>query len=56
MLFIVIIIIIKKGWQCKAGREQLTPNQYKDPIPTIRTHSMKEEKGKTARDKKEESS
>ena len=39
----IIIIIIKKGWQCKAGREQLTPYQSEDPSPTIPTHRMKEE-------------
>ena len=27
----IIIIIIKKGWQCKAGRERLTPYQSDDP-------------------------
>ena len=47
-----IIIIIKQGWQCKAGRERLTPYQSKDPNPTIPTHRMKEEKGKTAGNKK----
>ena len=47
-----IIIIIKKGWHCKAGRERLTPNQSEDPNPTTQTHRMKEEKGKTAGDKK----
>ena len=40
------IIIFKKGWQCKAGRERLTPYQSEDPSPTIPTHRMKEEKGK----------
>ena len=47
-----IIIIIKKGWQCKPGREQLTPYQSEDPNPTTPTHRMKEENGKTAGDKK----
>ena len=28
---IIIIIIIKRGWQCKAGRERLTPYQSEDP-------------------------
>ena len=50
--FIIIIIIIEKGWQCKAGRERLTPYQSEDPNPTTPTHRMKEEKGKTAREKK----
>ena len=48
----LIIIIIKKGWQCKAGRERLTLCQYEDPNPTTPTHRMKEEKRKTAGDKK----
>ena len=42
-----IIIIIKRGWQCKAGRERLTPYQYEYPKPTTATHRKKEEKGKT---------
>ena len=53
---IIIIIIIKKGWQCKTGREQLTPYQTEDPSPTIPTHRMKEEKGKIGGDKKGASS
>ena len=32
-LLIIIIIIIKRGWQCKAGRERLTPYQSEDPNP-----------------------
>ena len=28
---IIIIIIIKKDWQCKAGRGRLTPYQSEDP-------------------------
>ena len=52
-----LIIIIKKGWQCKAGREQLlTPYQSEDPNSTTPTHRMKEEKGKTAGDKRRASS
>ena len=47
-----IIIIIKRGWQCKAWRERLTPYQSEDPNPTTPTNRMKEEKGKTAGDKK----
>ena len=50
---IIIIIIIKNGWQCKAGGEKLTPLQSKDPSPTIPTHRMKEEKGKTVGDSKQ---
>ena len=49
---IIIIIIIKSGWQCKAGRERLTPYQSEDPNPTTPTHRIKEEKGKTVGDKK----
>ena len=49
---IIIIIIIKRGWQCKAGRQRLTPYQSKDPNPTTPTHRKKEEKGKTVGDKK----
>ena len=51
-LIFFIIIIIKKGWQCKAGRARLTPCQSENPNPTTPTHRMKEEKGKTAGDKK----
>ena len=47
-----IIIIIKRGWQCKAGRERLTPYQSEDPNPRTSTHRKKEEKGKTVGDKK----
>ena len=32
---IIIIIIIKKGWQCMAGKERLTPCQYEDPCLNI---------------------
>ena len=44
---IIIIIIIKRGWQCKAGRERLTPYQSEDPNPTTPTYRKNEEKGKT---------
>ena len=49
---LLFIIVIKKGWQCKAWRERLTPYQSEDPNPTTPNHRMKEEKGKTAGDKK----
>ena len=49
---VIIIIIIKKGWQCKAGRKRLTSYQSKDPKPTTPTRRMREEKGKTAGEKK----
>ena len=52
LLIIIIIIINRKGRQCKAGRERLTPYQSEDPNPTTPTHRMKEEKGKTVGDKK----
>ena len=52
MIIINNIIIIKKGWQFKAGRERLTPYQSEDPIHTTPTHKMKKEKRKTAGDKK----
>ena len=47
----IIIIIIKRGWQRKAGRERLTPYQSEDPNPTTPIHREKEEKGKTVGDK-----
>ena len=50
----LIIIIIKKNWQCKAGRGRLTPYQYEDPSPTLPTYRGKEEKGKIVEDKKGE--
>ena len=52
---IIIIIIIKKDWQCKAGRGRLTPYQSEDPSPTLPTCRGKEEKMKIVEDKKEES-
>ena len=51
----IIIIIIKKDWQCKAGRGRLAPYQSEDPRPTLTTYRGKEEKGKIAEDKKGES-
>ena len=47
-----IIIIIKKDWQCKAGRGRLTPYQSEDPSPTLPTYRGKEEKAKIVEDKK----
>ena len=52
-IIINIIIIIKKTWQCKAGRERLTSYQSEDPNPTTPTHRMKEDKEKTAGDRNE---
>ena len=51
----IIIIIIKKDWQCKAGRGRLTPYQSEDPSPTLPTYRRKEEKGKRVEGKKGES-
>ena len=51
-----IITIIIKGWQCKTGRARLSPYQSEDPSPTIPTHRMKEENGKTEGDKNKASS
>ena len=53
---VIISIIIKKGWQCKAGRERLAAYQSEYPSITIPTHRMKEEKGTKAGDKKRASS
>ena len=53
--YIIIIIIIKKDYQCKAGRGRLTPYQSEDPSPTLPTDREKEEKGKIVEDKKGES-
>ena len=50
-----IIIIIKKDWQCKAGRGRLTPYQSEDPSSTLPTYRGKEEKGKIVEDKNGES-
>ena len=47
----IIIIIIKKDWQCKAERGRLTPYQSEDPSPTLPTYRRKEEKGKIVEDK-----
>ena len=48
--------VIKNSWQCKAGRERLTPYQSEVHSPTIPTHRINEEKGKTVGDKKGASS
>ena len=52
---LIIFIIIKKDWQCKAGRGRLPPYQSKDPSLTLPTYRGKEEKGKIGEDKKVES-
>ena len=43
---IIIIIIIIRDWQCKAGRERLTPYQSEYPNPTTPTLERKKRKGK----------
>ena len=45
----IIIIIIKKGRQCKAEREWYTPYQSEDQSPTIPTYRQKEEKEKKSK-------
>ena len=50
-----IVIIIKKDWQCNAGRGRLTPYQSEDPSPTLPTYRGEEEKQKIVEDKKGES-
>ena len=41
----IIIIIIKRGWQCKAGRERLTP--YHNPkTPTLQHQPIERKKRK----------
>ena len=52
---LLVIIIVKKDWQCKAGRGRLTLYQSEDSSPTLPTNRGKEEKGKTVKDKKGES-
>ena len=52
---VILIIIMKKYWQCKAGRGRLTPYQSEDPSPTLPTYRGKEEKGKIVEDKKGDS-
>ena len=42
----IIIIIIKRDWQCKAGTERSTPYQSEDPSPTTPTLERKKRKGK----------
>ena len=42
----IIIIIIKKDWQCKAGRGRLTPYQSEAPAPLYQLIEEKNRKGK----------
>ena len=41
-----ITIIIKKGLQCKAGRERLTPYQSETPAPQYQPIEWKKSEGK----------
>ena len=50
------MLLKKVGSECKVGRDRLTPYQSEDHSPTIPTHRMKKEKGKTIGDKKGASS
>ena len=43
---IYYLFIIKRDWQCKAGRERSTPYQSEDPNPTTPTLERKKRKGK----------
>ena len=47
---IIIIIIIKKGRQCKAERERYTPYQFEDPSPQYQPIDKKKRKGKRVED------
>ena len=47
----LLLILIDIG-NVGRGRERFTPYQSEDPSPTIPTHRMKEEKGKTVEDKR----
>ena len=53
-MYVIIIIIIKRGRHWKAERECMTtPYQPKDPSPTIATYRQKEENVKNIRSQKE---
>ena len=52
---LLLLLLLKKVGIARRER-RLTLHQFEDPSPTIRTHRMKEEKGKTAEDKKGASS
>ena len=47
-----LAIIIKKDWQCKAGRGRLPPYQSEDPSPTVPTYRGKKRKGNQLETKK----
>ena len=46
------LFIIKKDWQCKAGRGRLPPYQSEDPSPTVPTYRGKKRKGNQLETKK----
>ena len=48
---LLLLLLLKKVGNARLG-ERLTPYQSKDPNPATPTHRIKEEKGKTAGDKK----
>ena len=43
IMIIIVIIIIKRGRQCKTEREWYTPYQSGDPSPAIPTYWQKED-------------
>ena len=49
-VIIIIIIIIKKGRQCKAEREWCTPYQSNTPAPQYQPIYRKKRKGKRVED------
>ena len=50
MIKLYIIIIIKKGQQCKAEREWYTPYQSKDPAPQYQPIDRNKKMGKRVED------
>ena len=50
-LLLLLSLLLKNIGNARLG-ELLTPYQSEDPNPTTPTHRIKEEKGKTAGDKK----
>ena len=47
---IIIIISIKRGWQCKAEREWYTPISPNTPAPQYQPTDRKKRKGKIVED------
>ena len=54
LTIIITIIIIKKDWQCMAGRGRLTPYQSEDPNPTLPTYRKRRERENSWRQKRRE--